>query len=88
MSTGMILTYFVALGLLYILGRAFWRPLMIGFQLLFRCALGALGLYLFNWLALYWKIAIPINPFNSLFTGFLGLPGLISLVVMKYWIKL
>ena len=88
MPTGMILTYFVILGLLYILGRAFWHPITAAFQLLFRGALGALGIYLFNWIALYWKMEIPINPFNSLFTGLLGIPGLVSLVVMKYWIKI
>ncbi len=88
MSTGMILTYFLAIGLLYIVGRAFWRPLTAVFQLFFRGALGALGIYVFNWIALYWKMELPINPFNSLFTGLLGIPGLISLVVMKYWIKI
>ncbi|HBF39811.1 MAG TPA: SigmaK-factor processing regulatory BofA [Firmicutes bacterium] len=88
MSIGVMLTYCVALGLLYILGRAFWRPLTAVFQLLFRGALGAVGIYVFNWIALYWKMEIPINPFNSLFTGFLGIPGLISLAVLKYWIKI
>jgi inhibitor of the pro-sigma K processing machinery len=88
MSTGLILTYFVALGLLYILGRSLWRPFTAIFQLLFRGALGAMAIYLFNWIATYWRMEISINPFNTLFTGLLGIPGLISLVVMKYWIKI
>jgi inhibitor of the pro-sigma K processing machinery len=88
MSTGLILTYLIALGLLYILGRSFWRPLAAIFQLFFKGSLGALGIYLFNWVATYWKVEIPLNPFNALFTGLLGIPGLLSLAIMKYWIKI
>jgi inhibitor of the pro-sigma K processing machinery len=58
------------------------------FTLCFQGALGALGIYLFNLLGSFWKINIPLNPFNSLFTGFLGLPGLLSLLIMRYWIGL
>jgi SigmaK-factor processing regulatory protein BofA. len=88
MSTGLILIYLVALGLLYVLGRSFWRPFTAIFQVLFQGALGGLGIYLFNLIGSYWKLAIPLNPFNSLFTGFLGLPGLLSLLVIKYWMKI
>lgn len=88
MTTGLVLTYLIVLGLLYVLGRSFWRPLSAIFQVFFHGALGALGIYLFNMVAIYWKIDIPLNPFNSLFTGFLGFPGLLSLLVIKYWIKI
>ncbi len=87
MSTGLILTYLAVLGLLYVLGRSFWKPLFILFTFLFQGALGALGIYLFNFIGTLWKIEIPLNPFNSLFTGLLGLPGFISLLVMRYWIQ-
>jgi inhibitor of the pro-sigma K processing machinery len=88
MSTGLILVFLIALGLLYVLGRSFWRPFSAIFQVLSHGALGALGIYLFNLIAVYWKVEIPLNPFNSLFTGFLGIPGLISLLIIKYWIKI
>jgi inhibitor of the pro-sigma K processing machinery len=88
MSTGLVFTYLVVLGLLYILGRSFWRPLSALFQVFFQGALGALGIYLFNLIATYWKLEIPLNPYNSLFTGFLGIPGLFSLLIIKYWIKI
>jgi inhibitor of the pro-sigma K processing machinery len=87
-SAGLVITYLVILGLLYILGRSCWKPLFFLFKLLFQGALGALGIYLFNLIAVIWKLDIPLNPFNSLLTGFLGIPGLISLLVMKYWIKI
>jgi inhibitor of the pro-sigma K processing machinery len=88
MSTGLVVVYLVVLGLLYVLGRSFWKPLNGIFQVFFHGALGALGIYIFNLVAIYWKLEIPLNPFNSLFTGFLGLPGLLSLLIIKYWIKI
>jgi inhibitor of the pro-sigma K processing machinery len=88
MSTGLILIYLIALGLLYVLGRSFGKPLFGIFHVFFQGALGALGIYLFNLVAMYWKLEIPLNPFNSLFAGFLGIPGLLSLLIIKYWIKI
>jgi len=87
MSIGLILSYLAVLGLLYVLGKSFWKPLFFLFRLLFQGALGSLGIYLFNLIGVFWKITIPLNPYNSLFTGLLGLPGLLSLLVMRYWIK-
>ncbi len=88
MSTGLIITYLFLLILLYILGRSYWRPVFAIFNLFFQGALGALGIYLFNLVASYWNLEIPLNPFNSLCTGFLGVPGLLSLLVIKYWIQI
>jgi inhibitor of the pro-sigma K processing machinery len=88
MSTGLILVYLVIIGLLYILGRCFWGPLSAIYRVFLQGTFGALAIYLFNLVAAYWKIEIPLNPFNSLFAGFLGIPGLISLLIMKYWIKI
>jgi inhibitor of the pro-sigma K processing machinery len=88
MSTGLVLTYLAVLGLLYVLGKSFWKPLFMLFTLFFQGALGALGIYLFNLVGVLWQITIPLNPFNSLFTGLLGLPGLVTLLIMRYWIQL
>lgn len=87
MSAGLVLTYLAVLGLLYVLGKSFWKPLFILFTVFFQGALGALGIYLFNFIGGLWNIDIPLNPFNSLFTGLLGLPGLLSLLIMRYWIQ-
>lgn len=88
MSAGVVVVYLVILGLLYFLGRTCWKPLYLLFRVFFQGALGALGIYLFNMVATIWKMEIPLNPFNSLITGFLGLPGLVSIIVVKYWIKI
>lgn len=90
MPTGLIVTYIVVLGLLYLLGKNCWKPLFILFNLLFQGALGGFGLYFYNLIisSFGWDFEIPLNPFNSVFTGFLGIPGLASLVVLKYWVKI
>lgn len=87
MSTGLVLTYISVLVLLYVLGRSFWKPLFVLFRLCFQCAIGALGIYLFNAVAATWDVVIPLNPFNALWTGLLGLPGFLSLLAIKYWIR-
>lgn len=88
MSSGLILAYLIILALLYVLGKNFWKPLFVLFSLLFQGALGALGLYLFNMVAAAWQVEVPLNPFNALFTGFLGVPGLLALLALLYWIKI
>lgn len=90
MPTGLIVTYIVVLGILYLLGKNCWRPLFLLFNLLFQGALGAMGLYFYNQIitTLNWGFEIPLNPFNALFTGFLGIPGLASLAILKYWVKI
>lgn len=90
MPAGLIITYLIILGFLYLLGKNCWKPLFVIFNFLFQGALGAFGLYLYN-LAIAgcgWDYPIPLNPFNSVITGFLGLPGLASLVILKYWVEI
>lgn len=87
MSAGLIMIYLIALGLLYFLSKSFWKPLFVVFKFFFHGALGALGVYLFNLVATHWQFEVPLNPFNSLITGFLGIPGLLSLLALRYWIK-
>lgn len=80
--------YITALLLLYLFGKSLWKPLYFLFGVFFQGALGAAGIYLFNLLAQYVALEIPLNPFNSLFVGFLGIPGLIALLAARYLIEL
>ncbi len=90
MAAGLIVVYLIVLVFLYLLGKNCWKPLFILFNLLFQGAMGAFGLYLFNLIvsSCGWGLEIPLNPFNSVFAGFLGVPGVASLVVLKYWVKI
>lgn len=88
MFSGLILVYLFVLVVLYILSKNLWKPLFLVFGAFFQGAVGAFGIYLFNLLANYFGIEIPLNPFNSLFVGFLGLPGVLALLAAKYLIKI
>ncbi len=88
MSTGMIVTYLVVLGIMYMLGKSCWKPLFFLFQILFQGALGGVGIYLVNLLLNLWQLEVPLNPYNSLVVGFLGLPGMGMVLALKYWIKI
>jgi inhibitor of the pro-sigma K processing machinery len=88
MFSGLILVYLFVLVLLYILSKNLWKPLFVVFGMFFQGALGALGIYLFNFLANNFTVDIPLNPFNSLFVGFLGVPGVVALLAARYFIKI
>lgn len=47
--------------------------------------LGSIILFIFNFAAQSFSFYIPINPVTSSVTGFLGLPGLATLVIIKHY---
>lgn len=49
-------------------------------------AVGAVALYLANWIGGQWGFHLPINPVTAFVTGVLGWPGLLCLVVIKVWV--
>ncbi|HJV45218.1 MAG TPA: pro-sigmaK processing inhibitor BofA family protein [Bacillota bacterium] len=81
-----IIWLIVALGvvLLSILfGQSIWRPVKwLGYGL-FKVAMGALLLFVFNSFGGYYDFTIPINPITAALSGFLGIPGLAALAVIK-----
>ncbi|TCL55143.1 inhibitor of the pro-sigma K processing machinery [Hydrogenispora ethanolica] len=88
MSAGMVVTYLSVLILLYVLGKSCWKPLFFVFSVLFQGALGAFGIYLANFLLTHWQLEVPLNPYNSLLVGFLGVPGLGMVLALKYWFRI
>ena len=53
------------------------------FKYLKRFILGGFLLYAYNLIAVTFNITIPINFFTILTVGFLDIPGLASLVILK-----
>ena len=46
--------------------------------------LGAMILFLFNFVGGFFSLSIPINALNALITGVLGVPGVILLLVLQW----
>jgi inhibitor of the pro-sigma K processing machinery len=88
MYTGLIVGYIFVLIFLYVLGTSYCPPLMTLYNLLFKSGLGATVLFIFNAAAAVWRVEIPLNPYNSLLVGYLGLPGMLLLILAKYLLKI
>jgi len=73
-----------ALFLIMLLGRVFFTPLRWAFKLLVNSAAGLLLLLLVNYLGAPWGFSLPVNIITVLVTGFLGLPGLILLILLRF----
>ncbi len=68
--------------------RIFTLPIRWIFRLLLNTALGFVGLFLANWLGSYIGISLGINLINALVVGSLGLPGLVLLLLLRWFYAL
>ena len=71
---------------IFMISQTSFKPVRWVFYGLFKLALGGILLFVFNSIAGYYDFTIPINPVTAALSGFLGLPGLVSLVVIKAFI--
>lgn len=63
-----------------------WKPVRwIGWAI-GQLVLGSIFLFIFNFAAQSFSLYIPINPVTATITGFLGLPGLATLVIIKQFL--
>jgi len=69
--------------LILIAARILVRPLRLLVKLVFNSLIGLLMLLGFNIVGGLFGITIPVNVVTILFTGFLGIPGLILLIAVK-----
>ena len=83
---GSLVWLIAILGILFIavmVSQSVWSPVRwIGYAL-FKVAIGGVLLFVFNSIAGHYDFSIPINPVTAAMSGFLGLPGLVSLVLIK-----
>ncbi len=78
-----VIAFLFGLLLLYLLVRVLYVPLKMGLKLLGNAVVGGLILAIFNVIGSFWGIAIGINVFTVFLTGFLGIPGIILLLVLQ-----
>ncbi|MDW8802964.1 pro-sigmaK processing inhibitor BofA family protein [Clostridium sp. A1-XYC3] len=71
---------------LYILVKVFAWPLKVLFKLIANGIFGVLLLILVNFIGHYFNFYIGINAITALIAGFLGVPGVIFLVVFKLFL--
>lgn len=76
--------YLLAILGLIIIVKLFSWPLKILFKLIINAVLGVITLVLVNIVGAGFGLTIGVNIFTALIVGFLGVPGVIFLVVLKY----
>ncbi|GAB6168883.1 pro-sigmaK processing inhibitor BofA family protein [Clostridium carnis] len=82
MELEMILYALVGLVLLYLVIKFLKWPLKI----LLNGIIGIVLLYVANWIGTYLGFYIGINAVTALIAGFLGVPGVIFLVIFKMFL--
>ena len=81
-SLDMIVYALVGLALLFLIIKLLKWPLKI----LINGILGIILLYIANIVGSYIGFVLPINAISALIAGFLGLPGIIFLVLFQFFI--
>ncbi|AKN33167.1 sigma-K factor processing regulatory protein BOFA [Clostridium carboxidivorans P7] len=78
--------FLIAILGLYILVKIFSWPLKILFKLVINAVLGAVLLIIVNIVGSYFNFYIGINAITALIAGFLGIPGVIFLIIFKLFL--
>lgn len=79
-----ILFYLGGLILIYVIGMLLVVPLKILTKLLINGIVGGIVLVLFNFIGGMFGLSIALNPMNAIIVGFLGVPGVILLLVLNF----
>lgn len=70
--------------LIYLVGKIVTKPFRLIFKILFNSLFGLLLLWGYNFIGNFIGIVIPINYLTVLIAGFLGIPGLILLIILNF----
>lgn len=82
-----LFAYIVGILVLFLLGRASLLPMKIIVKLLYNTIIGGIILLFINLIGGVFNYHIALNLFSALIVGFLGVPGVILLVILKYLFK-
>lgn len=85
-EVNVVLAYAFGILLIYLVGRMFLMPIKLIFRLVYNALIGGVMLWLLNFVGLHIGFNIPINPITALIAGFLGLPGVVLLILFKVFI--
>lgn len=83
-----LLTYLACICFLIIFGKIFIVPITKIAKLVINSIIGGVLIFLINLVGGIWGFHIGLNIFTSMLIGFLGLPGVVCLVIVKLLIIL
>ena len=82
MNIEMVIYALVGLALLYLIIKLLKWPI----KLLINGIIGIVLLYVANFIGEYLNFYITINPITAIIAGFLGIPGVIFLIIFKFFL--
>jgi len=83
MDATSVIIYLACLIVIFIVGKIFFVPLKSIFKLLINSILGGILIYIVNIVGASFGFHVGLNVGTALFTGLLGVPGVVFLVVLK-----
>ena len=78
-----ILAYLFGIVLILFIGKIFLMPLKLVFKLIYNGVIGGIMLYVINLIGSHFGFVLALNPITALVAGFLGIPGVVLLVLVK-----
>lgn len=81
---GVILAYAFGLLLLYVIGYLLVLPLKFVLRLFYNGVIGGLMLWVLNIVGGFFSVRVAINPVTALIAGFLGIPGVLLILILQY----
>lgn len=79
-----VIAYAFGILMLYLVGRVLIMPLKIVLKLIYNALIGGIILLLMNFVGGFVGLHIALNPITALLVGFLGVPGIIMLLIIQY----
>lgn len=86
MDTNTIIIYIACICFLFLFGRIFILPIKSILKLVLNSILGGLMIYLINLIGGIFSFHIGLNYITAIVAGILGIPGVILLVILKFFI--
>ena len=81
-----ILAVFLAIGAIYVIGMLLVLPIKIIIKFIINGLIGAVLLFILNIFGSLIGITVAINPITALIAGFLGIPGVLLLLFLQYFL--
>lgn len=79
-----LIFFIIAIIAIIVIAKIFAWPFKILINLIVNGIVGAILLYVINFVGGNFGIIIPINGVTALIAGFLGIPGVLFLIIMNY----
>lgn len=83
MDGNTIIIYLACICFLFIFGRLFILPIKTILKLILNSIIGGILIYIINLIGGAFNFHIGLNFVTTIFTGVLGIPGVVLLIIMK-----